>query len=142
MASMQQDTTIDSAKAASMVSIERDQLEQLRAQLKFAQAQITALNFEVARLKRWRFGKSSESLDQQAPLFEAIVADTALEELAAHDQRKGSERDTGETKRRPVRQTLPEALPRIEHRHELADTNCACGQPGVLAALVRARSSP
>ena len=31
--------------------------------------------------------------------------------------------------RRAVRQALPEKLPRIEHRHEIEETHCACGQP-------------
>lgn len=116
-----------------MVSISREQLaqfEQLQAQLKFAHTQIASLNFEVARLKRWRFGSSSESLDKQAPLFEAILADTALEEQAAREEASPPRVDAQtQEKRRPVRQALPAALPRVDHHHELTQTQCACGQP-------------
>lgn len=89
--------------------------------------QIAALNFEIARLKRWRFGASSESLDAQAPLFEAIIADTAIEDQAAREgEPTPKARVAG---RRAHRQALPAALPRVDHHHELADTRCACGQP-------------
>ena len=33
----------------------RDLLQRLQGELKFKQTKIDALNFEVARLKRWRF---------------------------------------------------------------------------------------
>ena len=51
----------------------------MQAEIKFSQTRIEALNFEIARLKRWRFGTSAESLDSttQAVLFDAILTDTA-----------------------------------------------------------------
>jgi transposase len=129
MRAMLEAPSIDTA-AAHTVTISRQDLERferLQAELKFAQTRIAALNFEVARLKRWRFGQSSESLDAQTPLFDAIVADTAIEDAAAREQTQPP-KDRASA-RRPVRQALPAALPRIEHRHELQGTNCACGQP-------------
>ena len=126
MGTMLEASSIDTV-AADTVTISRGDLERMQAELKFAQTKIAALNFELARLKRWRFGQSSESLDVQAPLFDAIAADTAIEDAAARED-KQPPRDRAPA-RRPVRQALPAALPRIEHRHELEDTNCACGQP-------------
>jgi transposase len=104
-------------------------VERMQAEIKFKQAKIEALNFEVARLKRWRFGSSSESLDSstQAVLFDRILADTALEDLAAQAQTKPQA--APRAKRQAVRQALPESLPRIEHHHEIQETHCACGQP-------------
>ena len=60
-------------------------LNRLQAELKFKQTKIEALNFELARLKRWRFGSSSESLDTstQAVLFDSLLIDTALENFFA-----------------------------------------------------------
>jgi hypothetical protein len=51
------------------------------ARLKFKQTKIEALNFEIAGLKRWRFGTSSESLDgsAQTVLVDRIVTDTREE---------------------------------------------------------------
>ena len=80
---------VQEAQEASPQTLQslRDLLEQLQGELKFKQTRIDALNFEVARLKRWRFGSSSESLDtgKQAVLFDSILTDTALEDRAAED---------------------------------------------------------
>ena len=100
--------------------------ERLQDELKFAKTTIAALNFEIARLKRWRFGQSSESLDTQAPLFDAIVADTQAEDTAAQDEQRAAAAKSAP--RRAVRQALPDGLPRIDHHHELPDTVCECGQ--------------
>ena len=104
----------------------RELLNRLEHQVKFQQTTIAALNFEIARLKRWRFGSSSETLDTQAPLFEPLVADTQAEDAAAQAEQAPAAKITP---RRAVRQALPSFLPRIEHHHELADTICECGQP-------------
>jgi transposase len=75
----------DAPDSSDEVLVSRDLLERLQGELKFKQTRIDALNFEVARLKRWRFGFSSESLQAsgQAVLFDQIVLDTALEDRAA-----------------------------------------------------------
>ena len=107
----------------------RDLLERLQAELKFQKIRNDALNFEVARLKRWRFGSSSESLDTstQAVLFDHILIDTALEDRAAQEATKPPP-SPPRAKGKAVRQALPLSLPRIEHHHELTETHCACGQ--------------
>jgi len=115
--------------AADAVQELRDLIERMQAEIKFKQAKIEALNFEVARLKRWRFGTSSESLDgtTQAVLFDAILADTATEDRAAQDEAKvppAAPRAKGQA----VRQALPSGLPRIDRHHEIEATQCACGQ--------------
>jgi transposase len=119
------------AHCSATVTISREdfeRFERLQGELKHAQTKIAALNFEVARLRRWRFGSSSESLDAQLPLLEAILADTAIEEQAAREEKQPPARERA-AGRRPVRQALPASLPRIEHRHEIEETVCACGQP-------------
>jgi transposase len=107
----------------------RDLLERLQGELKFQKARNEALNFEVARLKRWRFGSSSESLESstQAVLFDSILVDTALEDRAAQEVNKPVASNP-RAKGQAVRQALPASLPRVEHRHEIAETHCACGQ--------------
>ncbi len=110
------------------VTVAREMLERMQSELKFSKTRIDALNFEIARLKRWRFGSSSESLDGavQDVLFDKIVVDTGLENVAAQDERKAAPNTLA---RRAVRQALPSDLPRIDHRHELAETTCECGAP-------------
>ena len=121
--------SLDTPPTQDSVQTLRDLIERMQAELKFSQTKIAALNFEIARLKRWRFGSSSESLDSttQAVLFDAILADTLLEDLAALDEVKPASTEP-RAKGQAVRQALPANLPRIERHHELKETHCTCGQ--------------
>jgi len=112
------------------VQVLRDLIERMQGELKFEKTRNEALNFEIARLKRWRFGSSSESLaaSTQAVLFDAIVVDTALEDRAAQEEIKQPSAIPSLPKRQAVRQALPANLPRIERHHEIEQTHCACGQ--------------
>ena len=123
------DALQDAPSAAGSVQELRDLIERMRSEINFKQTKIEALNFEIARLKRWRFGTSSESLDgtTQAVLFDAIVADTALEDRAAQDEVKPPPA-APRTKGQAVRQALPATLPRIDRHHEVEATHCNCGQ--------------
>lgn len=107
----------------------RELLARVQGELKFQKTKNEALNFEIARLKRWRFGSSSESLDTstQTVLFDHILLDTAMEDRAA-DETKKPAASPSRPKGQAVRQALPTGLPRVEHRHELTHTHCACGQ--------------
>jgi transposase len=122
--------TLDTHTADASVQVLRDLIERMQGELKFKQTKIDALNFEIARLKRWRFGSSSESLEAstQAVLFDRILADTALEDRAAEEDRKPPSAVPSLPKRQAVRQALPANLPRIDHHHEVEATHCACGQ--------------
>ncbi|MEY2874572.1 MAG: hypothetical protein RLZZ373_1943 [Pseudomonadota bacterium] len=121
--------TIDAPAAPNSVQELRDVIGRMQGELKFKQARIDALNFEVARLKRWRFGSSSESLETstQAALFDQILADTALEDRAAQQDQKPLAAPP-RAKGQAVRQALPAGLPRIDHHHEIEQTHCECGQ--------------
>lgn len=134
MAAMLEDThpttrDASSADAGASVLELREMIERMQGELKFSKTRIEALNFEIARLKRWRFGSSSESLEagMQAVLFDAIVSDTLLEDIAAQEAAKPTFRAPSK-KRQAVRQALPADLPRIEHHYEPEQTHCACGE--------------
>ena len=106
----------------------RQLIEQLGAQLKFEQAKNQALNFEIARLKQWRFGSSSESLDtKQSSLFESGLEAVLIEESKAEDAGADEVRKPANVKRQPKRLALPEGLERIEHRYEIEPAVCALG---------------
>ena len=47
--------TLDTAPTQDSAQVLGDRIERLQAELKFSQTRIEALNFEIARLKRWRF---------------------------------------------------------------------------------------
>lgn len=122
--------TLDTLPADDALQVLRDLLERMQGELAFKQTRIEALNFEIARLKRWRFGASSESLEAspQAVLFDHIVADTALEDRAAQDELE-QPCAVPRIKGQAVRQALPANLPRIDKHHEIEQTHCTCGQP-------------
>ena len=122
--------TIDAPGALDSMQELRDVIGRMQGELKFKQTRIEALNFEIARLKRWRFGSSSESLDTstQVVLFDQILADTALEDRAAQQDQKPPVAPP-RAKGQAVRQALPASLPRIDHHHEIEQTHCECGQP-------------
>lgn len=67
-----------------------DQIKRMQVELQFEKTRNEALIFAIARLKRWRFVSSAESLysTTQAVLFDAILADTALEDVAAKEAAK------------------------------------------------------
>ena len=123
------DISPDTASMGDSMLESRQLIERLQADLKFKQTKIEALNFEIARLKRWRFGSSAESLEAstQAVLFDAILADTAQEDEAAKNDAAPAPA-VPRTKRQAVRQALPAGLPRVDRHHDIGATHCACGQ--------------
>lgn len=100
-------------------------------------AKLEKINFELARLKRWKFGTKSEAMnsDQRQMFQDTLLEDEA--DLQAQLAALQAELPKTAAKpkappRRPRRQALPDHLRRVEHRHEPEDTNCTtpqCGQP-------------
>lgn len=97
------------------------------------------VNFELARLKRWKFGAKTEAMTaEQRQLFQETLAE---DEASLQAQLAALQAGLPETKtppkaapRKPRRQALPEHLQRVEHRHEPEDTACPtpdCGRPMV-----------
>ena len=105
-------------------------------EIKFKDAKIERITFELARLRSWKYGAKTEAMSaEQRLLFEATLAedeadlDAQLKALrdAAEQDAKAPQKD----KRKPRRQGLPEHLRRVEHRHEPENTTCGCGKPMV-----------
>jgi transposase len=113
---------------------QRQALESREAQLKEQSALIEKLKFELARLKRWRFGQSTEGLSaEQLALWEAeLDGDIAALQArldALEAEKPGAGKAGGEQKRQPKRRALPESLPRVEVLHDLPSHDCpTCGQ--------------
>lgn len=98
-------------------------------ELTFKQTKIEALSFEVARLKQWRFGKSSESMDAQPQLFDSKTEALIVEEAKAEDRAEIEQRAPTHKKRVAKRQALPSQLKRIEHRYDIEPAVCSQGHP-------------
>ena len=102
-------------------------------EIKFKDAKIERITFELARLKAWKFGAKTEAMNaEQRRLFEDTLAedeaDLEAQLRALQDQ---ADKPQAEPKRRPRRQALPEHLRRVEHHHEPENTTCPtpdCGQ--------------
>lgn len=125
--------------AAKLDSMNADELRLLASKLltridtdareiHWRDAKIEKLTFEMAQLRRVRFGVKSEQLDPgQKKLFEeAVDADIAALEAELDALRKPAEPSANQ-KQRPKRAPLPENLPRVDHHHEPESTTCSCG---------------
>ncbi len=105
-------------------------------EIKFRQARIDQLTHEMAVLKRWKFGRSREQLDQgQASLLdETLAADIAAIEQELQNLTPAPEADAA-ARQQPKRAALPPELPRMNILHEPDSTVCAT--PGCGCALKR-----
>ncbi len=105
-------------------------------EIKFKDAKLERITFELARLKAWKFGAKTERMNaEQRQMFdEAAAEDEASLEaqlLALQGASEPSPSPAAQVKRKPRRQPLPEHLRRVEHHHEPENTTCptpACGQ--------------
>ena len=100
-------------------------------EIKTNSLRIEKLEIELARLRGYRFGKSSEKLSaDQLSLWQSDVEEDIAEkqsELGTH--KPSSDTAASETKQTPKRQRPPEHLPRETQEHDLADCACPdCGQ--------------
>ncbi|MGJ7512408.1 IS66 family transposase [Variovorax sp. GT1P44] len=115
-------------------------LQRKERDLALREAKIEKITFELARLKRWKYGAKSEAMsaDQRRLFDETLAEDEAsLREQLERLRREAAATDGANIKpkpppRQPRRQPLPAHLRRVEHRHEPESTDCAepgCGRP-------------
>jgi len=106
-------------------------VEALKAELAAAKAlvlsqklELEKLRFEIAYLKRWRYGRSSEQLDSKLSQMQLTLEDleASLAEIPERIRPVSKEPAA-----RPVRRALPAHLPRQEVIHESAGTCPECG---------------
>ena len=135
------------ALAAQMLGHIEQQARDLQAQQTLIQrkdrdiawrdAKIEKITFELARLKRWKFGAKSEAMTAgQRQMFQDTLledeADLEAQLAALQAALPTTPAKPKDAPRRPRRQALPAHLRRVEHHHEPEDTTCTtadCGQP-------------
>ena len=108
-------------------------------EIKFKDAKIERITFELARLRSWKFGAKTEAMNaEQRQMFEDTLvedeADLEAQLLALQSLNAAADQADKQIKRKPRRQVLPEQLRRVEHHHEPESTTCPtpeCGQPMV-----------
>jgi transposase len=96
--------------------------------LQYRQAKIDKLTHELATLKRWKFGRSSEQLGgvQISLIEETLEADIAAIELELKDLTPAPKPQAA-PRQQPKRAALPAGLPRVEVHHEPDSSTCGCG---------------
>lgn len=100
-----------------------------RHEIEWRDAKIEKLSFEMAQLRRVKFGKKSEQLDaEQKALFdEAVDTDLAALEAQLAELLAAKIKPSDVPPERPKRAALPPHLPRVDRHHEPENTMCACG---------------
>jgi len=120
---------------STALQVRQEQIEQQDKALKFKDARIEKITFELQRLKRWQFGAHSERMTaEQRQLFEETLVEDRESLQAELDALLGKKKDKAgqeRERRTPRREALPAHLRRVEHHHEPQDTTCACGKPMV-----------
>ena len=97
-----------------------------QAQLLSRDVLIEQLKLQLARLKKMKFGRSSEHLDAQIAQLEL-----SLEELEVNVARAAPPKTAaGEASTKPTRKPLPDHLPREPHVHEPTTGSCNCPECG------------
>lgn len=116
---------IDQLKALVLEQHSRVQAQQL---------EIERLKIQLSKLRRWKFGRSSEQLDLEIAQLEmtltALQALAPQREIAAAATAQGPHRIP--RRRHPVRRALPAHLPRetVLHVSPAVREGCSCGQCG------------
>lgn len=112
----------------SLLAHAQDEIKHQVNEIKQLEEKNQALMYELAHLRRMRYGAKSEVLSQvQFSLFEedwqtdVAAVETEIEQLPLPQPQKPERARAG-------RQPLPDHLPRIEHRHE--PESCQCKQCG------------
>lgn len=137
------DDDLQGLSPEAIVALAQQMLGRLRQQdseIRFKDAKIEKITFQLARLKAWKFGAKAEAMSaEQRRLFEETLAEDEASLQAQLDQARGEQSTpsaaTGcDNQRKPRRRPLPEDLRREDHHHEPENTNCPspeCGRPMV-----------
>ncbi len=107
--------------------------------IKWRDAKIQSITFQLARFKAWKFGAKTEAMnaEQRALFEETCAADQASLEAqlaALQGAAVGAGAPEQQTHRQPKREALPAHLPRVDQLVEPENTNCPtpdCGKPMV-----------
>ena len=111
--------------------------------IKWRDAKIESITFELLKLKAWRFGAKTERMNaQQREIFEetfaadqaSLEAQLAALQASKPDVTPGTGAPQDKKRRQPKREALPQHLERVDQRIEPQDTHCPtpeCAKPMV-----------
>jgi len=111
-------------------------LKRERAKISALDRHIQTLEQQLAALRRARYGRSSEKLDEHIYQLELMLEDlgASISEARSSDSSPTngdkSDADTEQQNKSPTnRQSLPAQLPRERHNYELDEVCGCCGKP-------------
>ncbi len=123
----------------AVAALAQQMLQRLRHQdseIRFKDAKIEKITFQLAQLKTWKFGAKTEAMNaEQRRLFEETLAEDEASLQAQLEQATGEPAAppaAGDNQHKPRRRPLPDHLRRVEHHHEPENTHCPnaeCGKP-------------
>jgi transposase len=125
-------------RQASELERRQQLIERKDRDIAWRDAKLEKVNFELARLKRWKFGAKTEAMSaEQRRLFEETLAEDEASLQAQLERLREEAAAQAPVKpktppRRPRREALPAHLRRVEHHHEPENTTCttpACSSP-------------
>jgi transposase len=116
---------VESLKA--LVIAQRVALDAAHVTLLSREVEIEKLKIELARLKRLRFGRSSEKLDERIAQLELTLEELEASETELKAPLPIDEPAQPAPRAPPVRRPLPQHLPRETELHAVA---CACPECG------------
>lgn len=121
------------AERDQVIAKRDEEIDRRDKQIRWLDTKVAKLTHEMAVLRRWKFGRSRESLpaEQLTLIDEAVDADIAAIEVEL-DSLREQLGGTANERRLPRREPLPASLPRTEFRHEPETTTCSsagCGAP-------------
>jgi transposase len=106
----------------------QDELRAAELAVQYKTLEIEKLKFQIAKLRRMQFGRSSERINRQIAQLELRLE--ALESEAAEDAAKAEAAEPAapvRVRNKPTRKPLPNHLPRQEVIHQPADDGaCTC----------------
>lgn len=110
-----------------LVTMQAAELAAARAGLAAKALEIEKLKVQIARLRRQRFGRSSEKLDREIAQLELVLEELEAENDNCDEPVVPAAASAPEAKTKRGRARLPDHLPRNEVRHEGACACAACG---------------
>jgi transposase len=128
MSSVQPSIPSDPAEFKAFAASLRAENSVLKDEVYAKSLHIEKLKAELALLKRARYGRSSEKLDEKIEQLDLRVDDLEEAEAESRERRQSVSAPSAPRERsHPVRQALPAHLPR---EHVLHDAACVCPECG------------
>jgi hypothetical protein len=120
---------VANTRASAELAHLRQLLEERDRTVEAQQLEIERLKIQLARLRRWKFGRSSEHLDLAITQIELTLdaLQAVTPEVTTATAATAAVRAPGPRRHRPVRRALPAHLPRETLVHQSPEVTQGCG---------------